>query len=259
MNAKAQTIKRSQLINRLVLERNTVADLGRVEQLWINPQSHQVVALTCKSGLIRGQKQVFTWDDITQIGEDAVLVNSGISDESKNRTQPEQAIHAMNHEVWTDGGKKIGTIVDYIFELKTGFINSYLYTYQGLRRMLEGVYIVPATAVSSVGNKRLIVLEAAIEPPQQYSEGFGKKMGQAAEFFQDDFDKTREHLEELKRNAQKITKGKKEGMREIEAEIISEEREVEESSPKALPPNSSPKNRYNTDQDHSESSSSNGV
>ncbi|MEB3281769.1 MAG: PRC-barrel domain-containing protein [Lyngbya sp.] len=256
MNTITQMIKRSELINRLVLERNTVEDLGRVEQLWINPQSHQVVALTCKSGLIRGQKRVFTWDNITQIGEDAVLVNRGSSEESENQTKPESALHGMNHEVWTDAGKKIGSIVDYIFDQKTGFINSYLYSSQGLRGVLEGVYILSATAVSSAGKKRLIVLEAAIQTPQQYSEGLGQKMGQAAEFLQEDFDKTREHLEELKRNAQKITKGKQEGMKEIQAEIISEEREIEDSSPKGLPASSG---EINTDRDHSESSTSNGV
>ncbi|WP_413162176.1 PRC-barrel domain-containing protein [Capilliphycus salinus ALCB114379] len=250
MNTETQMIKRSELINRLVLERNTVEDLGRVEQLWINPQSHQVVALTCKSGLIRGQKRVFTWDNIVQIGDDAVLVNRPISQEEsdENPTKPEQAIHGMNHEVWTDAGNKIGSIVDYIFEQKTGFINHYLYTSQGLRGVLEGVYILPATAVSSAGNKRLIVLEAAIKTPQQYSEGWGQKMGQAAEFIQEDFEKTREHIEGLKRNAQKITKGKQEGMKEIEVEIISEEREPQEIKPKELPANSG---ETNSDRDHS--------
>ena len=257
MNTEIQMIKRSELINRLVLERNTVEDLGRVEQLWINPQSHQLVALTCKSGLLRGQKRVFAWDDITQIGEDAVLVNCRSYEASKNEAKPEQAIHVMNHEVWTDGGNKIGAIVDYIFELKTGFVYSYLYTSQGLRGVLEGVYILPSTAVSSAGNKRLIVLESALKTPQQYSEGLGKKMDQAAEFLQEDFERTREHLEGLKRNAQKITQGKQEGMKEIQAEIISEKWETEDSSPKILPSNSSETNTQKTNPDHSESSSSN--
>ncbi|MEL7037950.1 MAG: photosystem reaction center subunit H [Cyanobacteria bacterium J06592_8] len=246
MNTETSMIKRSELINRLILERNTTVDEGRVEQIWINPQSHQVVALTCKSGLIRGQKKFFSWDDITQIGEDAVLVNR-LSAESEETRLPEQAIHISGHEVWTDAGKKIGTIVDYIFEIKTGFINTYLYTAQGLRGMLDGVYILAATAISSVGNKRLIVLEAAIKNPQQYSEGLGDRIGQAAEFLQDDFEKTKEHLEELKRNAKKITKGKPEEMKEIQAEIISEEREPEKLPP-GLPEGSTDK----TDSDHSQ-------
>ncbi|MDY7024429.1 MAG: PRC-barrel domain-containing protein [Cyanobacteriota bacterium] len=239
MNTKIPMIKRSELINRLILERNTTEDLGRVEQIWINPQSHQVVALTCKSGLIRGQKRFFSWNDITQIGEDAVLVNR-LPAESEEPHLPEQAIHVSGHEVWTDAGKKIGAVVDYIFELKTGFINTYLYTAKGLRGMLDGVYVLPATAISSVGNKRLIVLEAAIKNPQQYSEGLGDRIGQAAEFLQDDLEKTKEHLEELKRNAQKITKGKPEEMKEIKAEIISEEREPEKLPP-GLPESSTDK------------------
>ena len=254
MNTKTPMIKRSDLINRLVLERNTVEDLGRVEQLWIAPQSHRVVALTCKSGLIRGEKRVFTWENITKIGEDAVLVHSPpVSRESDNQTQPKPAIHGINHEVWTDGGKKIGTIVDYIFEKTTGFIADYLYTSQGLRGVLDGVYILPATAVSSAGNKRLIVLQAAIKSPRQYSEGIGQKVSQAAEFLQDDFEKTREHLEGLKRSAKHFRKEKEEDVKEIEAEIIAEEREPEDVSPKALPASS---DEANINRDHSESSSS---
>lgn len=235
MSTEIKVIKRSKLINRLVLERQTVEDLGRVEQLWINPRSHQIVALTCKSGLIRGQKRVFTWENITQIGEDAILVNSSPLETSETVTKPEEAIHGIGHEVWSDGGNKVGAIVDYVFDLQTGFINYYLYTSQGLRSVLEGVYILPLAAISSVGNKRVIVLEAALKNPEQYSEGLGQKMGQAAEFFQDDFEKTREHLEGLKRSAQKITKGKPEEMQEMKAELISEETDTANSEPLSLP------------------------
>lgn len=256
MSTEIKVIKRSELINRLVLERKTVEDLGRVEQLWINPLFHQIVAFTCKSGLIGGQKRVFTWENITQIGEDAILVNRSPSEAPEKAKKPEQAIHAMGHEVLTDAGNRLGTIVDYIFDLQTGFVKRYLYTCLGLRGVLDGVYILPSTAISSVGNKRIIVLEAALKTPQQYSEGLGQKMGQAAEFLQDDFDKTREHLEGLKRTAQKITKGKPEEMEQMQAEIISEDMVSEDAQPKILPAMSS---ETPTAQKNSEHSSSNEV
>jgi hypothetical protein len=73
---------------------------------------------------------------------------------------------------------------------------------------------------------------------------------------QDDFDKTREHLEGLKRTAQKITKGKPEEMEQMQAEIISEDMVSEDAQPKILPAMSS---ETPTDQKNSEHSSSNEV
>ncbi len=62
MNASlANNIKRSDLINRLVLGYSTTEELGRVKQLWLDVKTHQVRGLTCASGLLGHAKHSFAW------------------------------------------------------------------------------------------------------------------------------------------------------------------------------------------------------
>lgn len=243
MSTQQQVLRRSELMNRLVLDRNTVEDLGRIEQIWINSQSHQVVGFTCKLGIINGHKQLFNWDKIDKIGEDAILVHP--NSETAKSNKPEPALHGIGHEVWTDAGNKVGTIVDYLFDIKTGLINDYLYKSNGLRGAIEGIYQIPVTAISSTGSKRLIVLESVVRTPQKYTRGLSQKVGQAAEFLQEDLEKTLEHLEGLKRGAQKLTGTGKESGGEIESEIIQQEAKLD-SEPKCLPPVASEPNSSTT-------------
>ncbi len=258
MSTQQQVLRRSELMNRLVLDRNTVEDLGRIEQIWINSQSHQVVGFTCKLGILNGHKQLFNWDKIDKIGEDAILVhpNQETAKLTKSQqqqalasgrtvTKPEPAIHGIGHEVWTNAGNKVGTIIDYLFDIKTGFINDYLYKSDGWRGALDGIYQLPVTAISSTGSKRLIVLESVVRSPQKYTQGLSQKVGQAAEFLQEDLEKTLEHLEGLKRGAQKLTGTGKESGVEIESEMIQQEAKLD-SEPKCLPPITSEPNSSTT-------------
>ncbi len=248
MSTQQEVIRHSELMNRLVLDRNTVENLGRLDKVWIDFKSHQVIGFTCKIGLLKGKQKLFHWNQIDKIGEDAILVNP--DSETAKLTKPEPAIHGIGHEVWTDAGNQVGTLTDYLFDLKTGFISDYLYKSNGLRRALEGVYQLPVTAISSIGSKRLIVLESVVRIPQQYTQGLSQKVGQAAEFLQEDLEKTLEHLEGLKRGAQKLTSAAKETEKEIEAEIIQQKAELE-SEPKCLPPVSSEQNSSQTPDDYS--------
>ena len=62
MNTEPKIVRQSELLNRLVLERSTAEEVGRVEQVWLNPQSHKVEGFTCKSGFLGSKKQVLTWE-----------------------------------------------------------------------------------------------------------------------------------------------------------------------------------------------------
>ncbi|MBD1834052.1 PRC-barrel domain-containing protein [Cyanobacteria bacterium FACHB-472] len=202
MNAQLQIIRQSELLNRLVLDRSTAEEVGRVDQLWLNPQSHQVVGFTCKSGFLGSLKQVFRWEQITTIGTDSIIVNKTL--EVIEPETPIQKISLIGHEVWTDAGNKVGKIVDYLFNPQTGAIVNYLFVSSGWRGILDGIYLLPLEAIASTGSKRVIVSDAIIQTPQQYAEGLNQKMTQAAELIKEDYKKTQDDLEALKRSAQNI-------------------------------------------------------
>jgi len=192
METKTETLKQSQLIGRLVLDRSTTEEVGKVEQLWLDPKTHQVLGLVCKSGgLLGGKKQIFKWTQVTAIGDSIMLdMSSGQVEEMK----PDQLDRIVGHELWTDRGNKAGKLVDYLFDPKTGKVIDYIFTSSGLTGIVDGTYLLSPQIIDKVGSKRVIVSETAVGDSQQYEEGVGKKISKAGEFLQEDAKKTHQDL-----------------------------------------------------------------
>ena len=232
MNTQPESVRHSEVLNRLVLDRRTTEEVGRVEQLWLNPQSHQVVGLTCKSGFLGGNKRSFTWAEIETIGNDSILVN--YDPEGVELEKPESVVSLINHEVWTDAGNKVGKVVDYLFVPQTGSVVSYLFVSNGWRGVLDGVYLLPFTAIAGVGSKRVIVPDAIAQVPQQYAEGLNQKANKAAEFLKEDLKKTQTDWEVIKRGAQNITeqvRDTSEKVTNVAKEKLSEVQAKEQDTP----------------------------
>jgi uncharacterized protein YrrD len=201
MSTAQQIVKRSELINRRTIDRRTAEEVGRVDQLWLDPQSHRAIGFTCKSGLLGSKKRWFAWAQVDTVGENVFV---SINPELPELHQPEQAVSPIGLEVLTDAGNKAGSVVDYLFDVRKGSVLSYLFKSSGWRGVLDGIYLLPVAAISTIGSKRAIVSEAAVSEPQQYAEGLHKKVGQVAEFLQEDLDKTLKNVEGVKRSAQSL-------------------------------------------------------
>lgn len=68
-------ITRSDLMGRLVIDQQSVEELGHVHQIFVDSKSHKIVGVSCKSGLLGRNMRDFKWADISSIGEDSVLIN----------------------------------------------------------------------------------------------------------------------------------------------------------------------------------------
>ena len=188
----ATDIKRSDLINRLVLDYNTTEEVGRVKQLWLDVKTHQVVGLTCTSGLLGYTKTFLTWEQIKTIGTDSILVT--IPEETELE-KPEGIVDSVaGLEVWTDSGNKTGKLTDYCVEIETGAVVDYLFVSKDSQSLSDGMYRLPASAVISVGKKRIIVSDAMVQNPQQYGESPSEKIPQAPNLLQEDYTQTQEDL-----------------------------------------------------------------
>ena len=228
MSTQPEVIRQTDLLNRLVLDRNTTEKLGNVEQLWIDPQAHRVKGLSCKSGLLSRQKQLFNWSQIETIGNDGILLNSLLTEDTIESPSKTELI--IGDELWTDAGNKVGKIVDFLLETKTGNIVGYLFVSNGWRGVLDGLYFLEPIAISSVGESRTIVLAAAVENAEQYTEGINQKINQAKELIKDDYTQTKKHLktamgktketaEQLKDVTQSVTDQAKEKLSEAQKKI----------------------------------------
>lgn len=203
MNTQQQVIQQSELLNRLVLDRGTAEEVGRVNELWLSVREHQVVGFTCKSGILGSKKRSFAWAEIESIGADSIMVN--LNPDANDPAKPEPPITLIGHEIWTDAGNKVGKVADYLFVPETGAVVNYLFVSSGWRGRLDGVYVLPISAIASIGSKRVIVADAVVQEPQQFTPGLSQKVSQAAEFIKEDFQKTKLDLDSLKRGGQQIT------------------------------------------------------
>lgn len=210
-------LKRSELINRLVINYQTTEDLGKLEEILLEIEQHQVKGFISKAGLLGREKRSFLWNQIQTIGQDSILVNYETEVELKSSELIQSLIGS---ELWTDSGNKVGVITDYLIDSKDGKIISYLFTSQGWKGLKEGVYCLPSTAIISRGNKRLIANTEAVEKAEQYSEGFAPTMNKVTEFIKEDYQKTMADLTGLKEGAQNLNPKAGEKEENINEEVI---------------------------------------
>lgn len=186
-----RTAQHSQLVGRLILDRNTTEALGRVEQLWLDPALHQVVGMTCKLGLLPRQRGYFPWTQIHSIGEDSVFMDVSLG---SNWELPNEAMAIAHQEVWTDTGNRAGSLRDYRLHPPTGKVLEYWFTSNGWRGVTDGLYSFLPSVVLRIGRKRLIVEEAALQAPDQVTPGLNQRVAQVKQTLTADYQRTKHDL-----------------------------------------------------------------
>lgn len=61
MATQPEVVKQSDLLNQLVLDRNTMEELGHVDVVWMHPPVHRVLGFICKSGFLGTKRQHLIW------------------------------------------------------------------------------------------------------------------------------------------------------------------------------------------------------
>ncbi|NEO32003.1 MAG: photosystem reaction center subunit H [Symploca sp. SIO3C6] len=217
MSKQLEALKQSELLNRLVLDRQTAEEIGRVAQLLLDPQAHRVVGLTCKSGFLGSKKKSFTWAQVEAIGTDSIMINGNQGETFAEKLEPLDS--PIDCEVWTDSGNKVGRILDYLLEPNTGSVLNYLFSSNGWRGFIDGIYLLPPVAISSIGKKRVIVIDAVIQKSQPYTQGLNQKINQAAEYIEKDYKKTVEDLEAVGRGVQNVASQVKDKTQDVTSQI----------------------------------------
>ena len=199
MSTPSPVLKHSELNKRLVLDRETVEEVGRVSQFLLDSQAQKLLGFTCKSGLM-GRQKTFAWSQIEAIGADSVIV-SHRDDHTSEITESVNPV--LGSEIWTDTGNKVGKIIDLLFHAETGYVVNYMFSPHGWQGLMEGTYLLAPIMISSVGDKRIIVLEKAVKNPQKYTEGLSGKISQATGYIQEELKETQQHLNSVKPSFQK--------------------------------------------------------
>jgi uncharacterized protein YrrD len=185
MTTEADVVKQSDLLNQLVLDRNNMEELGRVDMLWMYPAAHRVLGFICKSGFLGAKKIVFKLPQIQTLGANSILVHS--QPEETDAEKVKQLDSLLHCEVWSDAGNKIGRITDYRFQLKTGEITQYLFVSSGWSGITGDIYQLPPGRIISFGRKRVLVPEAAVKSFELYRPGIKQTLSKARDILKDDY------------------------------------------------------------------------
>ncbi len=200
MTTAPEVIRHSELLNQLVLNRATLEELGRVEILWMYPPAHRVLGFICKSGFLGNQKSAFKLSQIEAIGVNGILTHSQPDATDAERVrQLESLIHS---EVWSNGGEKVGKIIDCVFNLKTGAISEYLMVGDRLSKLAGTIYRLPVNRISSLGRKRVLVSDRAIQAFPLYREGIQQKISKASNAIKDDYTQVTQEFRSIAQRAQ---------------------------------------------------------
>lgn len=218
-------IKRSDLLGRLVIDQQSTEELGHIDQLFIDIQTHQIAIVKCTSGFLGRMAHTFDWADINNIGTDSVLINWN----EENLIEPSAAVNPMiGLEIWADSGNKVGIIKDYCLDSETGKVIDYLFVSGGWRGIQEGLYRLPSSGVVSVGRKRVIAKDEVLQSAEQFSSGLQEKFSQAAEFLKEDYAKTQADMASLLEGAQTSASKLQDSAQHVTAQVKETATDVQE-------------------------------
>jgi uncharacterized protein YrrD len=184
MTTPSEVIRQSDLLNELVLNRNTLEEIGRVEVLWMYPQAHRVLGFICKSGLLGNQKYAFQLSQIDALGDSGVITHA--QPEKTEAEKVRQLESLIGLEIWSDEGNRLGKIIDCLFHLHTGEITHYLFVSSGWASLVGEVYQLPPSQIQSFGKRRVLVSESAAARFNLYRPGISQKLSQATEAFREE-------------------------------------------------------------------------
>jgi sporulation protein YlmC with PRC-barrel domain len=173
-----QIIRRSDILNTQVITRDNGKRLGVVNQVWVDIDQREVVALGLRDSLISvsGLPRYMYLNTINQIG-DVVLVDN---EDAIEDIEVETLSNLINWEVITETGEVLGRVRGFRFEAETGKIQSIVIASLGLPQIPDqflSTYEFSVDEIVSTGPSRLIVFEGAEERVNQLTVGVLERLG----------------------------------------------------------------------------------
>ncbi|ABW27779.1 PRC-barrel domain-containing protein [Acaryochloris marina] len=216
----AKIMRHSQLLNRLVIDRDTTEELGRIDVVWMHPPAHRVMGFICKPGFMTKQRYAFNLKQLYRIGPESILVSSGAAETNVKEVALLETLIGL--ELWTDAGERLGRIIDCLFDRQTGNITHYLFKSGGWRGFTSGVYQLPPRAVMSFGRKKVLVTAKVSANLKVFQEGLEDRLVQVSDRIKSGYT---QELDSLTSRAQKLTQQAEERLQKL-AEQANEQVEA---------------------------------
>jgi uncharacterized protein YrrD len=134
-----------------------------IDDILYDPREHRVIGLLVKAKGMFSDAQVIPIEDVQNIGPDAVMVasasvlkkSSELGESTARIAQSED--YLTTTEVLTEDGKKLGRVVDLIFEPGTGQVEAFECSEGGLKTLQSGRKLFTPEDIVTVGKDATIV------------------------------------------------------------------------------------------------------
>jgi uncharacterized protein YrrD len=202
MATPSEVVRHADLLNQLVLDSNSLEELGRIECVWMYPQVHRVLGFICKSGFLGGQKLALKLTQVAALGENGVLTRS--QPEPTDAASVKQLETLIGCEVWTNAGRKVGKIIDCLFDLKTGTITDYLLVLERWRGMTGDIYQLKPTQILGFGHHRVLVADTTVKTLAIYHAGLQQTLSRMVNTAKAEYSGVTQELKSLTQRSQTI-------------------------------------------------------
>ncbi|ESQ52527.1 hypothetical protein EUTSA_v10017800mg, partial [Eutrema salsugineum] len=166
-----QTTTRSNLVAKQVISIQSALSLGFISQLWVDTSSWLVLVVDVKPSLLSGESERFLLKDIVRVGDVVLVEDEAVMDTEFKMVGLETLV---GYRVVTPGGRNIGKVRGYSFNINSGIVES-------LELDSFGVTIIPSSLVSTyrlhvediieVFEDIVVVHEAAASRKQRLTKG----------------------------------------------------------------------------------------
>lgn len=173
-----QNVRRSDILNTQVITRDNGKRLGVVNQLWVDIDRREVVALSLRDNLIAfaGVPRYMFLSSIDQVGDVILVENEDVVED----IDVDVYSNLINCEVITETGELLGRVRNFKFNGETGQLLSLIIASIGIPQIPDQVlstYELPIEEIVSSGPNRVIVFEGAEERLVQLTVGLLERIG----------------------------------------------------------------------------------
>jgi uncharacterized protein YrrD len=198
-------LQQQMLLGLTAVDRRTGHEYGPVSQLWMDPRRHRVLGFICRQGQIGARLSVFKLDQLQAIAPEGIAVTGEPAQPDPRRLQSLPTLLGL--PVWTDSGQFLGKIADCCFASASGRIRCYVLRGSGWRRLVEGRYELPPTAIQDWTPGRVTVSGEAAEHLKQIQPGLRGTVQQWGDRLQSKYQQQVDEFQGQARNWNEEVKG----------------------------------------------------
>jgi sporulation protein YlmC with PRC-barrel domain len=173
--------QRADILGTQIITRDTGKRLGVVNQLWVDIDRREVVAIGLResmlSGVLSNTQELMLLSNVRQFGDVILVDDDSVIEETLN---VEGYSSLINCEVVTEAGDLLGKVRGYKFNVNTGQVEALVIASFGMPLIPDQVistYELSMDEVVSSGPDRLIVFEGAEEKMVQLTVGVLERLG----------------------------------------------------------------------------------